>query len=104
MTYFTFDDISYRGEYSSTYPSGEPSRYYTNDAVLFEGKLFVATAAIVGESPDISSRWIPWGNSRISFRDTEPPDPKVGDKWLIPATGKLYTFIDDTDTKQWVEL
>jgi hypothetical protein len=104
MTYFTIDDINYRGEYSSTYPSGEPSSYYVNDAVLFEGKLFIATESIRGENPDTNSAWVPWGNSRISFRDTEPPDPKVGDNWVIPATGKLYTFIDDTDTKQWVEL
>jgi len=94
----------YRGEYVPVFPSGEPSSYSTSDVVLFEGKLFVANATIRGHSPDTNSNWIPWGNSRISFRSTEPPDPRVGDTWLNTATGKFYTYMEDADSKQWVEL
>ena len=104
MTNISFDTFTYRGEYISTFPSGEPSSYEQNDLVLFEGKAFVANAVIIGQSPDTNSSWIPWGNSRVSFRSTQPPDPKLGDKWVNSATGKFYTFMDDGDTKQWVEL
>lgn len=104
MTYISLDSINFRGNYVPTFSSGEPSVYQKKDLVLFEGKLFLANGRIVGQSPDTNANWIPWGNSRVSFRDTEPPDPKVGDTWIIPATGKFYTFIDDTDSKLWVEL
>jgi len=104
MTNISLDTFTYRGEYVPSYPSGEPSSYEKNDVVLYEGKLFVANAFIVGQTPDTNSSWLPWGNSRVSFRNVEPPDPKVGDKWINSATGKFYTFMDDGDTKQWVEL
>ena len=104
MTNISLDTFTYRGDYSPTVPSGEASSYEQNDIVLFEGKLFVANAVIRGQSPDTNSSWLPWGNSRVSFRSTEHPDPKVGDTWINSVTGKFYTFMDDGDTKQWVEL
>jgi hypothetical protein len=96
--------FTYRGEYVSAYPSGEVSAYSENDLVLYEGKLFLATKYIRGLSPDISSNWLPWGSSRVSYRSNSPPDPKVGDGWLNTSTGSFYTFIEDEDSKQWVEL
>lgn len=92
------------GEYVSTYPTGESIKYNLGDAVLFEGKLFVASNLINFGSPDINPDWIPLGNSRISYRNTIPPDPKIGDKWFNSSTGQLYTYIDDGETKQFVEL
>jgi hypothetical protein len=105
MTNINFDgNFNYRGDYSSSYPSGEPSRYQSNDLILFEGKLYIANASIKGESPDTNTNWIPWGNSRVSFRSTKPPNTKIGDTWINSETGKFYTFLDDGDTEQWVEL
>ena len=100
--YANFD--RFVGEYAATYPTGESIQYNFGDAVLFEGKLFVASVAINFGSPDINPDWIPLGNSRISYRNTIPPDPKIGDKWFNSGTGKLYTYIDDGETKQFVEL
>jgi len=104
MTYISFGTFVYRGEYEPVHPTGEPTTYYTNDMVLFEGKIFVANSTIAGETPDTSSDWIPFGNSRVSFRDISPPNPQVGDTWINSATGKYYTFVDDESTTQWVEL
>ncbi len=92
------------GEYAATYPTGESIRYSRGDAILFEGKLFIASEDINHGTPDTNPRWVPLGNSRISYRSTTPPDPKVGDNWLNSNTGKLYTYIDDGETKQFVEL
>ena len=96
--------FTYRGEYVATFSSGESSSYSTNDLVLYEGKLFLATKFIRGLGPDNSSDWLPWGGSRVSYRSSSPPDPKVGDGWLNTSTGSFYTFIEDEDSKQWVEL
>ena len=94
----------FRGEWSARYPSGEIRRYTIGDAVLYEGKLFIASENISVGGPDTNSAWIPSGNSRISYRSTKPPDPKIGDNWFNSATGKLYKYIDDGETKQFVEL
>tara|TARA_R110000824_G_scaffold316132_8_gene503306 strand:- start:5658 stop:5975 length:318 start_codon:yes stop_codon:yes gene_type:complete len=105
MTYIPFSQgFRYRGEYLPVFSGGEPSVYAQFDMILFEGKMFVANDTIRGQSPDTNSNWVPWGNSRISFRSTGPPDPEVGDTWLNDSTGKLYTYMNDTDSKQWVEL
>jgi len=97
-------NFTYRGDFEAMLPSGSPVNYAVNDLVLFEGKLFIATASISGHSPDTSSDWVPWGNSRISFRSTIPPEAKVGDTWVNTNTGRFYTFLNDGDTEQWVEL
>jgi len=95
---------TFLGEYRTRYPSGETITYEVSSIVLYEGKLFISTAKILSGNPDTNSDWSPLGNSRVSYRDTQPPDPRIGDTWFNSSTGKLYTFIDDGETKQFVEL
>jgi len=92
------------GEFKATYDTGEPKAFVRGDMVLYEGKVFAAQDTIIGESPDTNSLWFPYGGSRVSYRDTQPPDPRTGDTWVNSTTGKFYTFIDDGETKQFVEL
>ena len=92
------------GEYRSRHSSGETIKYNSGDMVLFEGKLFVATNLIESGTPDTNSDWLAMGNSRISYRSTIPPNPAGGDNWFNSATGKLYKYIDDGETKQFVEV
>ena len=99
-----FTSSRFRGEYKTRFPSGEPEGYRSGDLILYEGKLFIATNIITSGSPDTNNAWVPLGNSRISYRSTQPPDPKVGDNWFNSATGKLYKYIDDGETKQFVEV
>lgn len=35
---------------------------------------------------------------------TAPVSPNIGDEWLIPASGKKYTWYTDADSSQWVEI
>ena len=100
----TFSASRFIGEYKSRYSSGERIKYNSGDMVLFEGKLFVAINLIESGTPDTNSDWLAMGNSRVSYRSTIPPDPKVGDNWFNSNTAKLYTYIDDGETKQFVEL
>jgi len=105
MTFnITFDYFRYRGEYVATLPTGGSTTYAENDIILYEGKLFVANTSITAQSPDTNSFWIPFGNSRLSYRATSPPNPQTSDTWLNTSTGKFYTFLQDADSKQWVEL
>ena len=99
-------DLKHRflGEFTSTYDSGETRIYSQGDMVLYEGKVFTALSSISGESPDTNSEWFAYGGSRVSYRGTKPPNPQVGDSWLNVSTGKFYVFIDDEETKQFVEL
>ena len=92
------------GEYRSRYSTGETIKYNSGDMVLFEGKLFVATNLIESGTPDTNSDWLAMGNSRISYRSTTPTNPQIGDNWFNSATGKLYKYIDDGETKQFVEV
>ena len=94
---------TYRGEYSPTSPQGGPNFYAAGDSVIYEGKLFFAKTTIIGVSPDLSDQWIAWGGSRVSYRSTIPPDPMVGDKWVNKANGRMYTYFDDGESKQFVE-
>tara|TARA_B100001059_G_C17688625_1_gene503704 strand:- start:628 stop:942 length:315 start_codon:yes stop_codon:yes gene_type:complete len=104
MTNISLTNSTFLGEYRSRHSSGEPIIYEIDSVVLYEGKLFISTARILSGSPDTNRDWSPLGNSRISYRDTQPPDPRIGDTWFNSSTGKLYTFIDDGETKQFVEL
>jgi|TARA_R110000850_G_scaffold127665_1_gene246822 hypothetical protein len=104
MTLIPLFNSTFLGEYRTRYPSGETITYEANSIVLYEGKLFISTARILSGSPDTNNNWSPLGNSRVSYRDTQPPDPRIGDTWFNSTTGKLYTFIDDGETKQFVEL
>lgn len=104
MTNIPLGSTTFLGEYKTRYSSGETIIYASGSTVLYEGKLFVSKATIFSGSPDTNSDWAPLGNSRVSYRDTQPPDPRIGDTWFNSSTGKLYTFIDDGETKQFVEL
>jgi hypothetical protein len=92
------------GDFSPTYDTGETRVYSAGEMVLYEGKVFTALSTIYGESPDTNSEWFAYGGSRVSYRGTKPPSPQVGDFWLNSSTGKFYVFIDDGETKQFVEL
>ena len=101
---FLYNLDGFRGEFNPSHTTGEPRTYRTGDRVLFEGKMFVAVDTIHGESPDNNSNWVGLGSTRVSYRNTQPQDPEVGDMWVNYANGRTYTFIDDGENKQFVEL
>jgi hypothetical protein len=41
---------------------------------------------------------------RITSSSTQPESPSAGDGWLDISTGKLYVYITDEDSSQWIEV
>jgi len=41
---------------------------------------------------------------RIISSSTQPESPSAGDGWLDISTGKLYVYITDEDSSQWIEV
>lgn len=64
-----------------------------------DGKLFYKNASnIIAEVGGGS------GSGKISVSSTPPTDPKEGESWVDSATGIKYTYLNDGNSLQWVEL
>jgi hypothetical protein len=57
-----------------------------------------ATAAGVG-----SGGGDPSGGASVDVGTTAPTDPASGNLWLNTETGRLYIYIDDGDSSQWIQ-
>ena len=44
------------------------------------------------------------GGGNLTVSTTAPSFPSVGDEWIDSNTGKKYTYINDGDSSQWVEI
>lgn len=44
------------------------------------------------------------GNVEFTASDTPPGSPAAGDEWFDTTSGRQYTWIDDGNSGQWVEL
>lgn len=92
--------------------TGKCIKYSKGDIVYKNGEAYIAI-----RDPDIckspehkNSGWEPLQNERNGtavtfFNSTTPPSRVVqGDEWYNPDTGKLYKYIKDTDSEQWVQI
>ena len=43
------------------------------------------------------------GGSNIDVSDSAPSSPQNGNIWYNSANGKLYVYVEDTDSNQWVQ-
>lgn len=43
------------------------------------------------------------GGASVDVSDTVPTEPTSGNLWLDTNTGKLYIYIDDGDSSQWIQ-
>ena len=44
------------------------------------------------------------GSGTFTVASSAPSTPSAGDRWLHSTTGVLYTYVDDGDSSQWVDL
>ena len=92
--------------------SGNCISYNKGDIVYKKGKAYIASRIPdLCKSPDhLDSGWEPLGSERNGvsvtyFSGTSPPSRVTpGDEWFNPDTGKLYKYISDTDSEQWVQI
>jgi hypothetical protein len=90
-------------EYNSR---GYPIIYYIGDTVLFEGKKYECKITHTNHQPNINSLYwekISGSVDDFYYSDTEPLSANVGDRWVDSSTGKMYTYIEDTDGFHWVQ-
>jgi hypothetical protein len=93
--------------FKATDPSGDCIQYSQGDIVVRNGKSYVAKIAPVLCLPpenkdsgwELVSTTVTYYNS-----STAPIGINPGDEWFNPDTGKLYKYIVDADSKQWVQI
>ena len=84
--------------------------YFAGDVVDYKGNQYVAVKRTSGYTPihpESRSGWKKMSsNKSINFTnsETEPETPSEGDHWFNSSVGKLFIYIKDKDTEQWVEL
>lgn len=92
--------------------SGNCIQYAKGDIVYKNGEAYIAaTTPTPCLSPEHkASGWQPLVGERTGttvtfFNSTTPPTRVVqGDEWFNPDNGKLYKYIVDTDSEQWVQI
>jgi hypothetical protein len=88
------------------------TQYFKGDIVYKNGEAYIASRdPDLCKSPEhTNSGWIPLASERKGrtvtyFTGTTPPSRVLpGDEWFNPNTGKLYKYISDTDSEQWVQI
>jgi len=92
--------------------SGACIQYAKGDVVYKNGEAYIATRIPdLCKSPEHkNSGWEPLTSERTGttvtyFNSSTPPARVVqGDEWFNPNTGRLYKYIVDTDSEQWVQI
>lgn len=98
--------------FKATDISGTCVQYAKGDIVYKNGEAYIAIRAPdLCKSPEHKgSGWEPLTSERTGttvtyFKSTTPPTRVApGDEWFNPDTGRLYKYIKDTDSEQWVQL
>lgn len=78
-----------------------------NVADLQVGELAVNLADSILYSKDATGNIIIVGSdpaSGLTFSNTEPDNPNTGDVWIDSDTGTYYTYFNDGNSSQWVEI
>ena len=98
------------GEHRIRNVNGSIAVYSKGDVVIRRGKTYIAIQNNVsGFSPEHGKDrgWEPLSkHTTMNFTnsDVAPEVPNEGDHWFDSSVGKLYIYISDKDTSQWVEL
>jgi hypothetical protein len=103
---------NFKGIFKVADTSGNCIQYQVNDIVYVNGEAYVAERV-----PDLCkspihkfSGWKPLSNERegtsVTFFNSETPPSRVvqGDEWYNPNNGRLYKYIKDSDSEQWVQI
>ena len=98
----------FRGSFDVQQSNGELTVYEPGDVVEFKGNNYIARKKISGFSPiHTKSGWVKFNSNRsmnFTKSDTPPEIANEGDHWYDSSSGKLFIYIKDVDTEQWVEL
>lgn len=105
-----FENLNFKGSYRTHNTNGTVIRYLKNDVVLYKGKTYVANRTVELTTPEHGENggWslLGGGQNAVQFYwgETVPLDVNVGDEWFNTSTGKIYKYITDGDSEQWVNI
>jgi hypothetical protein len=103
---------SFPNIFKTTDVSGNCIQYAKGDIVYRKGEAYVAirTPDLCKSPEHKESGWQPLTSERTGttvtyFSGITPPTRvTAGDEWFNPNTGKLYKYIADANSEQWVQL
>ena len=96
-----------KGNYKPLDIRGLPRVYEKDDVVTFNGSSYVSKVrnTHLDGTPDNSKIWLLLSDSITHTSGKNPPtDAKAGDEWYDTNSGILFKYIDDGDSRQWVEI
>ena len=103
---------NFKGIFKVSGVDGQCIQYAEGDIVYKKGEAYIAERAPdLCKSPEHKlSGWQPLTSERAGttvtfFSSTTPPSRVVlGDEWWDPSTAKLYKYIIDENSEQWVQI
>ena len=102
------DKLNFRGKFRQYDADGKYYLYKIGDTVELNGKRFVAikpTSSMVPGTQQGVNTWRSIGSDdNFYISETVPLNALIGDRWYIPSTETLYTYVQEENSKFWVEL
>jgi hypothetical protein len=82
---------------------GTPVLYQSGIQVIFEGKVYNCLNSTSKTPFQEPASWSFNGLTEAYYSDSPPLKPVANQVW-INSTGVMYTYIDDGNSNQWVQL
>lgn len=102
------DRINFRGRFRQYDVDGNPYLYKIGDSVEYNGKKYVAvipTTLKIPGTQEGNPYWKSIGGDNVFYMSENAPiTVNVGDRWYVPSTSILYTYIQEETNRFWVEL
>lgn len=103
---------NFKGIFKVSGIDGQCIQYAQGDIVYKKGEAYIASRdPDLCKSPEhTSSGWQPLISERTGttvtfFSSVTPPNRvTLGDEWWDPSTAKLYKYIIDENSEQWVQI
>lgn len=99
-----YNNLNFRGNYRAYDENGKLIVYSAGDVVKYNGKNYIAQYTISETSPAHAGWSLMGGGINFYSSATPPNNVSIGDEWLNINTGKIYKYIDDGDSSQWVNI
>lgn len=103
------DKLNFRGKYRQYDVDGKQYLYFNGDVVDHKSQIYVCVLANTDKIPGTKEGdpyWKETGGD-LGFYIQETPVPKtaeIGDRWYVPSTAIMYTYVQENNNKFWVEL
>jgi hypothetical protein len=102
------DTLNFRGKYRQYDVDGKPYLYFIGDTVEHNAQIYVAVRPTSTKVPGTQEGKTYWketgGNFGFFIQETPPSNADIGDRWYVPSTAILYTYVKEESHKFWVEL